>query len=135
MLACVEHADVAGDGAREIGATGFFNLEGLCFCGRGEHHQITVVIVERLTRVRALVLADRVGRALEQHFAARVPAFGAEIDEPVARCDHIEIVLNDDQRMSRIEQLVERAQELRYVFEVQTGRRFVEHEQLAARTF
>ena len=60
-------------------------------------------------------------------------AFRPEVDDPVGRADHVEVVLDDDQRMPGVEQPAERAQQLRDVVEVQAGRRLVEQEQLAAR--
>ena len=53
-------------------------------------------------------------------------AFRAEIDDVVGRLDHVEVVLDDEQRVARFEQLPERGEQLRDVVEVQTGRRLVE---------
>ncbi len=74
-----------------------------------------------------------VGRARAQHEAAAVAAFRAEVDQPVGRADHVEVVLDHDQRMAGREQLAERLHQLRDVVEVQPGGRLVEHEQLRAR--
>ncbi len=47
--------------------------------------------------------------------------------------DHVEVVLDHDQRMAGGDQPAERAEQLRDVVEVQAGRRLVEQEQRAAR--
>jgi hypothetical protein len=41
-------------------------------------------------------------------------------------------VLDDEERMAGIEELAKRAQELRYVVEVQAGRGLIEQEELVA---
>ncbi|MNX16520.1 hypothetical protein D3C86_463880 [compost metagenome] len=89
------------------------------------------VVGQRRAGERGAVLAQLLGRALGHHLAAGVAAFGAEVDEPVAGADHVEVVLDDDQRMARVEQLAQRAHEPRDVVEVQAGGRLVEQEQRA----
>ncbi len=64
--------------------------------------------------------------------AAFLAAFGAEVDQPVGGADHVEVVLDHQQRVAGREQLAQRAQQLRHVVEVQAGGRLVEHEELAA---
>ena len=70
-------------------------------------------------------------RAGGDQLAAGVAAFGAEVDQPVGGADHVEVVLDDDERVARFEQLAERAHQLGDVVEVQAGGRLVEHEQRA----
>ena len=53
-------------------------------------------------------------------------AFGAEVDDPVGRLDHVEIVLDDDHRVAEIDQPAEHVQQLADVVEVQAGGRLVE---------
>ena len=60
---------------------------------------------------------------------ARIPAFGAEIDDPVRCADDVEVVLDHDQRMPGRQQLAQGAHQARDVFEVQTGGGFVEKQQ------
>ena len=72
-----------------------------------------------------------VRRAGGNDLAARLAAFGAEVDDPVGGADHVEVVLDHEQRMARGEQPLERAEQLRDVVEVQAGRRLVEEEQRA----
>ena len=64
--------------------------------------------------------------------AAAVAALGPEVDDPVGGADDVEVVLDHQQRVSRGQQLAERTQQLRYILEVQSGRRLVKQEQLAA---
>src|SRR5262249_52038245 len=61
-----------------------------------------------------------------------ITALGSQIDDPVGGADDVEIVLDHQQRMPGSEQLTERAQQFRDVFEMQAGRRLVKEEQLAA---
>ena len=72
------------------------------------------------------------GRARRDQPAARLAALRTEVDDPVGRADHVEVVLDDDQRMPGVEQAAERAEQLRDVVEVQAGRRLVEQEQRRA---
>ena len=59
-----------------------------------------------------------------------MPASGAalrpEIDHPVGGLYHVEVVLDDDDRVAVIAQSMEHAQQEVYVVKVQTGRRLVE---------
>ena len=72
---------------------------------------------------------DLFRRAGNQQPSAAVAAFGAQVDDPVRRADHVEVVLDDEQRVPRVEQALERAEQLRDVVEVQAGGRLVEQEQ------
>ena len=49
-----------------------------------------------------------------------------------ARLDHVEIVLDDDDRVALIDQLAEHVEQPAHVFEVQAGRRLVEDVERAA---
>ena len=72
--------------------------------------------------------AARSARGCRRRPRSRRPlaAFGAEVDDPVGGLDHVEIVLDDEQRVPGFEQLPERGQQLGDVVEVQPGRRLVE---------
>ena len=63
---------------------------------------------------------------------ASPPSGPRSISQSAAR-DHVEIVLDDEQRMAGVDQPAERAQQLGDVVEVQAGRRLVEQKQRAAR--
>ena len=80
-----------------------------------------------LTGVRHLDLRDLFGRPGSDHHPAAFPAFRAEIDDVVRRLDHVEIVLDDEQRVARLEQFPEGREQLRDVVEMQAGRRLIEN--------
>ena len=61
---------------------------------------------------------------------AGVAAFGTEIEDPVGIADDVEVVLDDDKRVSGGEQFAKRAQQFRDIVEMQAGGRFVEEKQL-----
>ncbi|MBP7469385.1 MAG: hypothetical protein KA800_13900, partial [Thauera sp.] len=69
--------------------------------------------------------------AFDHNRAAAFAALGAKVDDPVGRGDHIEVVLDHDQRMPGLQQLVEGAEQLGDVLEVQAGGGFVEEEEQA----
>ena len=66
------------------------------------------------------------GRALGDHPAAAVAALGAEVDDVVGALDDVEVVLDDDHGVARLDQPVEHLEELLDVGEVQAGGRLVE---------
>ena len=47
------------------------------------------------------------------------PPLGAEVDQPVGALDHVEVVLDDDERVARVGQAVEDVDELAHVLEVE----------------
>ena len=61
--------------------------------------------------------------------AARVAALGAEVDHPVGGADHVEVVLDDDDRVPLGDQAPERREQHGDVREVQAGRRLVEEQE------
>src|SRR5580692_5835710 len=66
------------------------------------------------------------GRALEDDPAAVVAGAGAEVDDPVGvRHDRL-VVLDDNDRLTGVDEPVEEAEQLLYVGEVQAGGRLVE---------
>ena len=71
-------------------------------------------------------MRDLLGRAHRHQPAAVFAALGAEVDDPVGHLDHIEVVLDHDQRVAGLEQLAERREQLRDVVEVQARGRLVE---------
>ena len=52
--------------------------------------------------------------------------FGAEVDDPVGSFDHVEIVLDDDDRVALVDEAVEDFEQFGEVVEVEAGGRFVE---------
>src|SRR5205085_6663526 len=105
--------------------------ESLSRARRREAHGL-VVLAQRLGGVRRAVTLHLLGRAEGDELAAGVAAFGAEVDQPVRSADHVEVVLDDDDRVARLEELPERAHQLGDVVEVQARGRLVEHEKRAA---
>ena len=79
-------------------------------------------------RVRRLHARDLLRGAGRHHVAAARAAFRAEIDGPIGRFDHIQVVLDDDEASAVRDQPLERGQQLRNVVEVQPGGRLVELE-------
>ncbi len=68
-------------------------------------------------------------RAGDDDFAAGIAALGTEIDDPVRGADHVEVVLDDDQRVPGRDQLAQCAHQLGHVVEVQAGGGLVEEQQ------
>ena len=95
------------------------------------HAKRPVVLAQGLARVRSGVQAHILGRALGDDQAAGVAAFGAEVDQPVAGADHVEVVLDHHQRVPGIQQLAQGAHQLGDVVEVQPGGGLIEQEQRA----
>jgi hypothetical protein len=76
-------------------------------------------------------MAHLLGRALGHDQTAAIAAFGAQVDQPVAGANHVQVVLDDDQRVAGFQQLAQCAHELGNVLEMQAGRGLVEQEQRA----
>ena len=69
---------------------------------------------------------DVLGRAGGDDVAALVAGLGAQVDHPVGRLDHVEVVLDHHDRVAQIDQPVEHVEQLGQVVEVQAGGRLVE---------
>src|SRR5882762_4632751 len=76
--------------------------------------------------MRLLVTRDLFRRAGGNHLAAHVAALGSHVDQPVGRLNDVEIVLDNQQRRSRLEQFAKGGQQLGDVVEMQSGRWLVE---------
>ena len=90
------------------------------------------VLAQRLAGVRGGVLHHLPRRTRRHDFAAGVATFGPEVDDPVGRADHVEVVLDHDQRVAGRQQLAQRAHQPGHIVEVQAGGRLVEQQQGAA---
>ena len=66
-------------------------------------------------------------RALEHHFPALAAAFRAHVDDPIGIFDHIQVVLDDDDRVAGIDQPVHDGQQVADIRHVQAGGRLVHH--------
>ena len=71
-------------------------------------------------------------RADGHNFAAAGAAFGAEIDNPIGRFDHVQIVLDHQHRVAGVDQVVQHFQQHLNVGKVQPGGRLVEQIERAA---
>src|SRR5882724_8815757 len=75
---------------------------------------------------------DEFGGALGDDAAAAFAAFGAEVDDPVGLLDDVEVVLDDEHGVAKIDQPLEDIEELSNVVEVQAGGGLVENVERAA---
>ena len=87
---------------------------------------------ENLARKRFFHARHLLRRALRDHAAAIVAAFGPEIDDPVGLLDYVEMVLDDQHGIAERDEAVEHVEKFFYVVEVQAGRGLVENIQRAA---
>ena len=81
---------------------------------------------------RLLVRGHLFGRARGDDPAAAGAPFGPEVDHVVGRLDHVEVVLDDDDRVALVDELVQHVEQLARVLEMQAGRRLVEDVERAA---
>ena len=78
------------------------------------------------------MLATVFGRACADNLPATGTAFGTDIDHPVGRFDHVEIVFDDQHRIAGVDKVLQHFQQQLDVGKMQTGRRFVQHVQCFA---
>ena len=76
---------------------------------------------------------DLLGRALGDQPAALLAALGAEVDDAVGGLDHVEVVLDHDDRVALVDQPVQHLEQALDVREVQAGGRLVEDVERPAR--
>src|SRR5689334_12788771 len=81
--------------------------------------------------VRHGSVGNRLRRANGNDSSAGVAAFGPKIDNPIGALDHVEVVLDDDNRTARFEQMPEGRQQAVDVIEMQAGGRLIEDVQRA----
>ena len=65
-------------------------------------------------------------RAGHHDIPTRFTGLGPQVDDPVGRLDHVEVVLDHDHRVAQVDQAIEHVEQLGDVVEVQAGRRLVE---------
>src|SRR5947207_8671558 len=88
-----------------------------------------LTIEERLQEEagRGVLARRHLLRRSDCHEAAPAnPAFRPEIDQVIRAPDHVQVVLDDDDRVALVDQLVQHVQQLARVLEVQPRRRLVE---------
>src|SRR5207244_10558761 len=59
--------------------------------------------------------------------AALCAAFGTQIDDPIGRFDHVQIVFDDDERSAAVQKLAKGRQELLNMIEMQSRSRLIEN--------
>src|SRR5688572_25942540 len=77
--------------------------------------------------VGRLACRDRLGRPCRDDLASGMAAFGSEVDHVVGSLDHVEVMLDQQDGMPRVDNPVQRLEQPLDVGEVQAGRRFVEN--------
>jgi hypothetical protein len=88
---------------------------------------------QRLPRIRLLHPRDLFGRALGYNAPSVFAAFGAEVDNPVGVADHVQIVLDDDNRIAEVGEPVQHVKQFLNVVEVEAGGWLVEQLKRLAR--
>src|SRR5687768_7046404 len=83
--------------------------------------------------MRFVIRRHVLGSTGRDDLAAMQPALRAEIDHPVGELDDIEIVLDEHDRVARLDEPVEHLGELLDVLQVQAGSRFVHEIELSSR--
>src|SRR5918992_588459 len=81
---------------------------------------------QEAARVRLLDAGDLFGGSCRDDLATRVSAFGSEVDDVVPGPDHIEVVLDDDDGIPRVNEPVQDREQLLHVREVEPGGRLVQ---------
>src|SRR5690348_2069619 len=87
---------------------------------------------EIVAGITALGGGDLFRRAGGDDATAARAAFGTEVDDPIGRLDHFQIVLDDQHGVALVDERVQDFQELTHIVKVQSGRRFVEDVERAA---
>ena len=71
-----------------------------------------------MARIAVRHAGDGFGRAFSDDASTLITAPGAEIDDPISGLDDLQIVLNDDNRVSGSDQGVEHLQEFLHILEM-----------------
>ena len=71
--------------------------------------------------VAARFLCNLLGRAFRHNLPAFDPAFGTQIDDPVCGFDDVEIMFDDDDAVTLLDEAVENLEEFADIFEMQAG--------------
>ena len=72
-------------------------------------------------------------RTFGHDFSAAGTTFGTEVNDPVRRFDHIQIMFDDEQRVAGVAQLEQHFEQFRHVVKMQAGRRLVQNVERLAR--
>src|SRR5215469_15435901 len=82
---------------------------------------------QKFSRMRLRIPRHLLGRSSRDHPPSFLTTLGPQVDQPVRRLDHVQIVLDDQHGRSAVEQLTKRREQLLDVVEVQACRRLVEY--------
>jgi hypothetical protein len=79
--------------------------------------------------VALLALRHLVGAPDADHLPTGVTTLGSQVDDPICRTDHLEVVLDHDQRMPLAQELSKGLEERGDIIEVQARSRLIEKKQ------
>ncbi len=85
------------------------------------------MISNKLRRETARTAFQFVRRPFKQHFAASAAPFWPQIDDPIGLTDHVQMVLDEDNRVASVHQAINDAHQHTNVGEMQPGGGFVHH--------
>ena len=77
----------------------------------------------------------RFRRSAADNFATIIPSLRAEVDHPVCALNHVQIVLDHDERVPTIHKFLKGAEQNPDIFKVKASRWLVENEQGGLRFF
>src|SRR6266498_4301818 len=92
-------------------------------------------VLEVLAGVTCSTRSDGIGRTLSDNLATGLASFRAEINNPIGRFDDIQIVLDNEQRVSRGAQFEQDFQKFCDVMKMQTCCRLVQYIKSATGSF
>src|SRR6476660_1827470 len=88
-------------------------------------------LFQHLARIRPLCACDLFWRPLGHDFTAPVSAFRTQIDAPIGIPDHVQVVLDHEDRVPRFDETIEDIEQALHVGKMQSGRRLVKDVQRA----
>src|SRR3954471_15392123 len=92
--------------------------------------RLTVLLLQQrrqeLPGVAISCLRHDFGRALDDHHPTSIASLGPQVDDPVGSLDDIEVVLDDGDRVSLVDEAAQNGEELADVLEVEACRGLVE---------
>src|SRR5262245_48947803 len=88
---------------------------------------------QRLPRIGLLILRHGFRRTFGDDLSAAFAAFGPEVDHPIGRFNHVQIVLDNDHGVTQVYESLQHVEQLAHVLEVQTCGRLVQDVDGAAR--
>src|SRR5437763_1328568 len=89
-------------------------------------HCSAKVLRQCLPCVRSFISRDLLRRALGNNPSTFFSALGAEVNDPVGVSNDIEVMFDNDDRISQISEPMKNFEQLANIIKVQAGRRFVE---------